>query len=297
MADQTAGQVQEISPTTTFHSDVSQSRLRARSSTKTSIPLLLTIIVTSLASGGWGTFQDIGYKVKPIDGGLWSHLHGKGVFIKGRTSERQIMFTFDDGPDHRSTPLLLDHLDRYGIRAVFFINGHRMHDRRPDARENIDCLREVHRRGHVIGNHTFNHRDLSAMTDEQMQREIDQTSRLVEKITGQRTWLFRPPFGKLGRAGPYLARNGYTTVMWAIDPLDWQTSDPQEVLRRVVDRLEDRSSGGIIDLHDTNRATVEAFPLIMEWLEQRNVELAAQGEPIYRIVSIEAFYHRLRRRR
>lgn len=289
--------VQEISPTTIFHSDAVPASPPVHSSKRSHVLLLLAIIMTALSSGGWGTFQDIGYKVKPIDGGLWSHLHGRGLFIRGRSTERQLMFTFDDGPDHRATPLLLDHLDRHGIKAVFFVNGHRMHDRRPDARENIEVLRDIHNRGHVIGNHTFNHRDLSAMTDEQIRREIDQTSRLVEKITGQRTWLFRPPFGKLGRAGPHLARNGYTTVMWAVDPLDWQTSDPQEVLRRVVDRLEDRPSGGIIDLHDTNRATVEAFPLIMEWLEQRNAELAAQGQPIYRVVSIEAFYHRARRRR
>lgn len=207
------------------------------------------------------------------------------------------MFTFDDGPDHRSTPLLLDHLDRFSVKAVFFINGHRLHSRRTDAPENLAVLREIHRRGHVIGNHTFNHRDLSTMTEAKMRREIDMTSRVVEKITGQRTWLFRPPFGKIGSAASYLARQGYTTVMWNLDPLDWQTSDPTEIFRRAVDRIEDQPDGGVLLLHDTNRASVEAFPLIMEWIEQRNAELAAGGQPVYRVVGVEAFHRRPGRRR
>jgi len=255
---------------------------------------LLPVVVAalSLANAGWGSFEDLNYKTKPIDGALWADQHGRGLSINGRDADRQIMFTFDDGPDHRSTPLLLDHLDRYGIKAVFFVNGHRMHSRRADARENIEVLRDIHRRGHVIGNHTYNHRDLSTLTPEQVRSEVDLTSNLVEKVTGQRTWLFRPPFGKIGKAGGHLIRQGYTTVMWTMDPLDWQTSDPREVMRRVTDRLEKRPAGGIIDLHDTNRASVEAFPLIMEWLEQRNAELAAQGLPVYRVVGVEAFYRR-----
>ncbi len=261
------------------------------------LPASLLVAVLAIASAGWVTFQDLDYKVKPIDGSRWADLHGRGNLIKGRSAERQIMFTFDDGPDHRSTPTLLDHLDRYQIKTVFFVNGHRMHSRRLDAAENIEVLREIHRRGHIIGNHTYNHRDLSTLTPEQVRSEIDLTSRLVESITGGRTWLFRPPFGRLGNASRYLALAGYTTVMWSIDPLDWQTDDPREVLRRVADRLEEQPNGGIIDLHDTNRATVEAFPLIMEWIEQRNAELAAQGEPTYRVVGIEAFYHRGRRGR
>jgi len=257
----------------------------------------MTVALTALSRVAWAEVDDLAYKTKPVDGALWGDLLSRGALIKGREGDRRIMFTFDDGPDHRSTPLLLDHLDRFGVKAVFFVNGHRMHPTRPDAPENVGVLREIHRRGHVIGNHTFNHRDLSAMSDEQLQTEIDQTSRFIEKVTGARTWLFRPPFGKLGRASAYLAKQGYTTVMWALDPLDWQTSDPREVLRRVVALLEEHPDAGILDLHDTNCASVEAFPLIMEWIEQRNAELAATGRPIYRVVGVEAYYRSLRRQR
>jgi peptidoglycan/xylan/chitin deacetylase (PgdA/CDA1 family) len=255
--------------------------------------LVLALTVPCL---GWGSLEDIRYKVKPIDGSLWSSLHGGGRMTKGRDAARQILFSFDDGPDHRSTPVLLDHLDRYGVKALFFVNGHRMHTRREDGAENREVLREIHRRGHVIGNHTFAHRDLSTLSESEVRHQIDSVSHLVESITGERTWLFRPPFGKLGRSSAHLARGGYTVVMWSIDPLDWQTNDPAEVFRRVVSAIEAHPRGGIIDLHDTNRATVEAFPLIMEWLEQRNAELAAMGEQVYRVVGIEAFYRSRRRR-
>ncbi len=253
------------------------------------------MVTTALLCGAWGSFGDISYKIKPIDGALWGDEFGHGSLIKGRGADREIMFSFDDGPDHRSTPLLLDHLDRYGLKTVFFINGHRMHSSRPDAPENVEVLRDIYRRGHIIGNHTFSHRNLAELSAERIQWQVDATSRLVEKITGHRTWLFRPPFGKLGKAGNFLARSGYTTVMWSIDPLDWQTDDPTEVFRRVVKALEDNPEGGIIDLHDTNLASVEAFPLIMEWIEQRNVELASMGEPVYKMVGIESFYQHRRR--
>jgi peptidoglycan/xylan/chitin deacetylase (PgdA/CDA1 family) len=254
--------------------------------------LAVAVVVASLGAAGWGRLGEIDYKVKPIDGSLWADQHGRGGFINGRGEGHRIMFTFDDGPDHRSTPILLDHLDRYGIKAVFFINGHRMHPSRRDAPENIETLREVFRRGHVIANHTFNHRDLTTLTEEQAQNEIDGVNRLVEKVTGRRTWLFRPPFGKIGGTARYLAKNGYTTVMWSLDPLDWQTDDPREVVRRVVARLTEHPEGGIIDLHDTNLATVEAFPLVMEWIEQENAERTAHGTPTFRVVGLEAFFER-----
>lgn len=259
---------------------------------------LLALALLALGRPGlaWGSFGEISYKVKPIDGALWAPLQGGGRIAKGRGADREILFSFDDGPDCRSTPLLLDHLDRYGVKAVFFINGHRMHEDREDAADNIEVLREIHRRGHVIGNHTYSHRDLTTLSDEQARWQIEAVSRLVEKVTGERTWLFRPPFGKLGDTTRYLALEGYTIVMWSIDPLDWQTDDPAEVARRVIAGIEAQPEGGIIDLHDTNRASVEAFPLIMEWLEQRNAELASLGEPTYRVVGLEAFYERRRRR-
>ena len=254
------------------------------------------MVATALPCAGWGSFDGIGYKVKPVDGSLWSSRHGDGRLTTGRGARREILFTFDDGPDHRTTPLLLDHLDRFGVKAVFFVNGHRMHSSRGDAAENVETLREVYRRGHVIGNHTFSHRDLTTLSDDEIRWQIDALSRLVEDVTGERTWLFRPPFGKLGRAPAHLSRTRYTTVMWSLDPLDWQTDDPAEILARFVACLEAEPSGGIVDLHDTNRASVEAVPLIMEWLGQRNAELASLGEPVYRVVGIEAFYRRRGRR-
>jgi peptidoglycan/xylan/chitin deacetylase (PgdA/CDA1 family) len=278
-------QAGETSRTTTFPSSGSTTRQGWNP-----WPLLLVAWVLP----GWGTLEDFRYKTKPVDGNLWGERYGGGAYVLGDGMRRQVMFTFDDGPDHRSTPRLLDQLDRYGMKVVFFVNGHRLQSR-PDARQNRRVLREIHRRGHLIGNHTFNHRDLSTLPDELVRREIDLTNSLVQRITGQRTWLFRPPFGKLGTAGRYLVQQRYTVVMWTLDPRDWQTSDPHEVLRRVTARLAQRSAGGIIDLHDTNPATVEAFPLIMEWFDQRNIELAARGQPTYELIGVEALYRALRR--
>jgi len=258
--------------------------------------LALAVVASALPCVAWGSFEDLGYKVKPIDGSLWASMHGGGRTTNGREADRRILFSFDDGPDQRSTPVLLDHLDRFGVKAVFFVNGQRMVESRGDAAENIEVLREIHRRGHIIGNHTFSHRDLGTLGARDLEWQIDALSRFVESVTGERTWLFRPPFGRLGAASPHLAQAGYTVLMWSLDPLDWQTDDPAEVCRRVAAAIESDPNGGIIALHDTNRATVEAFPLIMEWLEQRNAELASLGQPVVRVAGIEAFYRRRSRR-
>ncbi|HUT77840.1 MAG TPA: polysaccharide deacetylase family protein [Polyangia bacterium] len=262
------------------------------------LPLLLALLwLLSLPAGlaAWGSIDDVRYKVKGADGNLWAHLLGQGQIVRGTERPGTIAFTFDDGPDHRSTPVLLDQLDRYGIKVAFFVNGHRFHHRTAGGIENQAVLRDIHRRGHFIGNHTFTHKDITPLNDEGWRLEVTQGEQVVQNITGQRPHLFRPPFGRADTgAVQRLSREGYTVVMWNLDPLDWKAATAADLLARTRAVVEENPQGGILLLHDTNRNTVEAFGPIVEWLQDRNAKLAAEGRPGLEIVGIEHYVMRCR---
>ena len=238
----------------------------------------------------WGSLDQKKYKIKGSDGNRWASLLGRGKTVKGNEAPYKITFTFDDGPDHRTTPVLLDQLDKYEIKASFFVNGHRFHHRSAGAKENQSVLREIHRRGHFIGNHTFSHKDITTLDDNAWKQEVLQVEQQVRNITGRRPYLFRPPFGRGdGKTFLRLYQEGYTVVMWNMDPLDWKAKTAKQLLKRAKEIITDHPEGGVFLLHDTNRNTVEAFPLIIEWLAERNENLRAEGKKGLEIVGIEHF--------
>jgi peptidoglycan-N-acetylglucosamine deacetylase len=250
----------------------------------------LLITVVPLVAYGYGTLKDVRYKIKAADGSRWNHLLGRGNIVRGTEVPNKITFTFDDGPDHRTTPILLNELDKYHVKGTFFINGHRFHHRTAGGEENKAVLRDVIRRGHFIGNHTFSHKDVTVMDEETWKREVHQVSWQVSEMSGKQLHLFRPPFGRLNQTNlQSLSAQGYTVVMWNLDPLDWQASTARELLRRSKRVIEENPEGGVFLLHDTNRNTAEAFPLIMEWIMERNAELAALGKPVLEVVGIDRF--------
>jgi len=257
---------------------------------RTAALILAAVVGLPLVALGWGNLDDVRYKIKGADGNLWAPLLGRGQMVRGQEQPGTITFTFDDGPDHRTTPVLLDQLDRYGIKATFFVNGHRFHHRSASGDENQAVLRDVHRRGHFIGNHTFSHKDVTTLDEQGWRQEVVQVEQLVRAVTGRRPWLFRPPFGRTDtETSARLVAEGYSIVMWNLDPEDWRAATPEQLLERTISVVQQNPQGGVLLLHDTNRNTVEAFPLIVEWLEERNQALRARGEPTLDVVGIEHY--------
>lgn len=255
--------------------------------------LLLAVLTALVCAGpvsGWGNLDDVRYKIKGDDGNLWGNLLGRGKMVRGNELEGKLTFTFDDGPDHRTTPIILDVLDRNGIKGAFFVNGHRFHNRTAGGPDNQAVLREIYRRGHHIGNHTFSHKDITTLDEQGWRQEVLQVEQLVRAVTGRRPWMFRPPFGagdaqSLNR----ISMEGYTIVMWNLDPMDWKAANAIDLLERTKRVIEENPDGGVLLFHDTNRTTAEAMPLIIEWIQERNARLAAEGQAVLEIVGIEQF--------
>jgi peptidoglycan/xylan/chitin deacetylase (PgdA/CDA1 family) len=219
-----------------------------------------------------------------------------GAIITGSTPHRLILFSFDDGPDRRTTPLLLDRLDEAGVRALFFLVASRMAGNTPSERQDTAVAREIIKRGHMVGNHTLEHAQLPLLDEAGALHQIVSAEQIFEKVYGARPWLFRPPFGAHSeRIDTILASRGYTTVLWNLGSGDFQVRSADEVFeiwRKVFERREAETGdrGGIILLHDTYAWSVDAFQRIVSHLRAKNCELLDQGEELYEFVDDPALF-------
>lgn len=158
------------------------------------------------------------------------------------TLERVVALTFDDGPVTTATPPLLDLLDELDVKATFFWVGR-------NVEQAPELAREVVRRGHGIGNHSYRHTWwLPLASSCVLRREVESAQRAIQHGTGQVPRLFRPPVGLTNpRLASVLRRVGLTCVGWTIRSLDTRAGPPESVVRRVIRRLR---PGAIILLHD-----------------------------------------------
>ncbi len=213
-----------------------------------------------------------------------------GLRIDGGTKHRTILFTFDDGPSRQTTPRLLNMLDDLGIKAVFFLKTESFGNGNPWEREHAAIVREIVRRGHMIGNHTETHRQLPLLGNAEIEAEIAVSERKIRRAVGRSPRLIRPPGGALSdRVERLLGEHGYTSVMWALYAGDLEVSTPEDVVRtffRVLERRERETGdrGGIVLMHDTKNHSIDALPRLVDALRKRNCKLLSQGQELYDIV-------------
>ncbi|MFG1664787.1 polysaccharide deacetylase family protein [Streptomyces sp. Y7] len=160
------------------------------------------------------------------------HVSGRG---------RRMVLTFDDGPDARYTPHILDTLREYDIRAMFFVCGEMV-------AENPDLVARMADEGHVVGNHTWSHPLLTQLGRRAIRREMERTSDVIEKSYGERPAWFRAPYGAWNRTAFQLgAELGMDPLAWTVDTLDWTTPGT----RAIVNRVESGAAPGVVVLsHD-----------------------------------------------
>ncbi|MEV5549796.1 polysaccharide deacetylase family protein [Streptomyces sp. NPDC052309] len=187
------------------------------------------------------------YRLQPLTG------HGAPRTAPGRTPVRRepllrmsgrgrvMVLTFDDGPDPRHTPDILDTLATYDVRAMFFVCGEM-------AVHNQDLLARMSEEGHVVGNHTWSHPLLTRLIRRRIRSEMTRTSDVIEEACGERPRWFRAPYGAWNRAAFQLgAELGMEPLAWTVDTLDWTTPGT----RTIVDRVEDGAAPGVVVLsHD-----------------------------------------------
>ena len=178
----------------------------------------------------------------------------------------KIAITFDDGPSGSWTPMLLDGLKERGVKGTFFLIG-------GNVEKYPEVVKRLHEEGHLIGNHTFHHVEITKLSEEEASREILDTNEAIRKITGEEVEYMRPPFGawrkNLELKMPVLP------VMWTVDPLDWTTENTDDIVNRVVTEIEEND---IILLHDCYKSSVEAALRIVDILQKEGFEFVTVDE-------------------
>jgi cellulose synthase/poly-beta-1,6-N-acetylglucosamine synthase-like glycosyltransferase/peptidoglycan/xylan/chitin deacetylase (PgdA/CDA1 family)/spore germination protein YaaH len=205
------------------------------------------------------------------------------LYHQGAGGEHEVALTFDDGPDPKWTPQVLDILKQKGVKAAFFLVGR-------NAETYPKLVERIVAEGHEIGNHTYYHSNIAAIPREQTRLELNATQRLIESITGRSTTLFRPPYNADSRPSTldqltplkYIQDDlGYLMVMENIDPEDWARPGAEVILNRVK---EFRRDGSLILLHDAGgdrQQTIEALPKIIDWLHERGDRIVSLGELLH----------------
>lgn len=182
---------------------------------------------------------------------------------------KKIALTFDDGPHCNTTPTLLDGLRERGIKATFFIIGEK-------AAQNPSIVTQMFEDGHLIGNHTNTHCQLTDMSCDNALSDIDMASQVIYDITGSYTDFIRPPFGECG-ATLNSSLNMFK-VLWDIDPRDWSIQNKKSVVDYVVSHVKD---GDIILLHDIFNTSVEAALEIIDILSQEGYIFVTVDELLF----------------
>ena len=175
----------------------------------------------------------------------------KNVVWRINPAKKVIYLTFDDGPNSRVTPLVLDILDRYEVKATFFCVGENV-SRFPNVFD------EVKRRGHTVGNHTFNHL-------KGFEYATDYYVRNVEKANGYiKSDLFRPPHGQIKPSQIKALKDDYRIIMWDFITYDYDKRiEPEKIIAEVKKRSR---NGSIVVFHDSLKAEKNVLQVLPEAL-------------------------------
>jgi cellulose synthase/poly-beta-1,6-N-acetylglucosamine synthase-like glycosyltransferase/peptidoglycan/xylan/chitin deacetylase (PgdA/CDA1 family)/spore germination protein YaaH len=209
----------------------------------------------------------------------------------GATSEKILCLTFDDGPDRRYTPQILDILKERRVPATFFVIG-------VNAEQYPGLIRREYAEGHQIGNHTYTHPNIATTSPLRTELELSTTQRIIENLLGVSTTFFRPPYNAdsepttpqeiepILRAQGY----GYTTISETIDPRDWQPGVTaaailDEVRSELATAINEHDAAGthIVLLHDAGgdrEATVAALPQLIDEYRRQGYRFAGVGDLI-----------------
>lgn len=181
-------------------------------------------------------------------------------------NRKKIALTFDDGPNRTSTVQILEILEKYDVKATFFVIGQ-------NVEKYPDIVKVAADQGHEIASHSWSHKNLTKLNNAQLHAEIDQASTAIFKATGQYPTSYRPPYGAMNDQ----VRNEITLnpVLWNIDTLDWQHKSPAKTLASVKAHAKD---GGVILMHDIHQQSADAVEAVIQYLLEENYELVTTSE-------------------
>ena len=169
---------------------------------------------------------------------------------------RHIAITFDDGPHPVYTERLLDGLKERSVHATFFVTGEH-------AKLHSEIIRRMSEEGHLIGNHTYSHIQLTSANREKFRQELIDTNAVIQEITGEEVQYVRPPYGSWDKS--FEKELNMFPVLWTVDPLDWCSSNVACITEKIVDKAGENDIILMHDYFDTSvTAALKAIDELME---------------------------------
>ncbi|GGM18601.1 hypothetical protein GCM10011351_00500 [Paraliobacillus quinghaiensis] len=212
----------------------------------------------------------------PVSNTILQQQYPDTLVLSGNETEKKVALTFDDGPDPRFTPQILDVLKENDIKATFFVMGAR-------AEAYPDIVKRIIDEGHIIGNHTYWHPNLVEQADvTTLVNELKKTEDTLANLIDYQTKLFRAPYGFLyNELVEKLKDLSYSVVGWSVDSLDWQEQAPEIITYNVLNNIH---PGAIILMHDgaawegdrTN--TIKSLRQIIPAIKEQGMEFVTVPE-------------------
>ena len=190
------------------------------------------------------------------------------------TEDKKIALTFDDGPHYKYTDMILDILEKYGVKATFFVIG-------INAERYPEKIKRIVSNGHEIGNHTYSHPHLKNISDKELESEIKKASDIITNITGEKPSLFRPPEGFCGKnVTGTVNKCGCSVILWSHDTRDWAHTPSSEISAKILNGIK---GGDIILFHDfitPDTPTPDALENVIPKLIEKGYEFLTVSELI-----------------
>ena len=226
-----------------------------------------------LETGSWG----LSYRTEgqPPEGpASGAELAQYNAVYLGNTQEKVIYLTFDAGYENGCTAQILDALKKHNAPAAFFLVGNYLE-------KNPDLVKRMVEEGHIVGNHTMHHPDMSVVRDRAtLEAELTDFEALFSKITGQNLpKYYRPPQGKYSKNDLLVAKElGYTTVFWSLAYVDWNNYSqptPEQAYSKLLPRVH---NGAIVLLHSTSKTNAAIMDELLTKWEQMGYRFASLNE-------------------
>ena len=220
-------------------------------------------VEAAASNDNWGlSFQEEGKT--PVGNATPEFLKQYNAYFCGNSEDKKIYLTFDCGYENGYTPAILDALEKHNVKAAFFVVGNYLET-------SPDLVKRMVEEGHIVGNHTYHHYDMSKISDPAVfRKEMDDVRTLFQETTGtEMAMYYRPPQGKYSETNLQMAKDlGYSTFFWSLAYVDWNV-DAQPSHEEAFSKLTGRiHPGAVVLLHNTSKTNGEILDeLLTKWEE------------------------------
>lgn len=190
--------------------------------------------------------------------------------------KKLIALTFDDGPSYDKTKRLIDELDKRNARVSFFMLGEH-------AIKQPELVKDIYVRGHTIGSHTYDHKQLTKLEMNEVMHEVNYTNEIIKNITEEDVKYLRPPYGSYNKE--MLEKIDMSFILWNVDVEDWKLKDEKKIANYIIENVND---GDIVLLHDIHNETIEGVIKAIDELQKKDFAFVSIDELIsYKKIILE----------